>query len=492
MDGTPGIAGVEISDRSIRFVRLDTDMAVAHALYVSLAPGVVEDGKIMDMGAFIAALRGLRASVGTRGKSGVPVIMSVSPALVYAQEFSLPYLVGNALEEAALLNLRVISPMDFDMAYADWQEVEHAEEAGVRGDIRAVGVFAERQSIDAYMKAATLVGFVPVAVEFASLSVARAISEGLDPSLRSDPALGMGMTESGIMFFIMDGGFPCFTRFMSWSAVQGGAVDTEAVVTVERLKEVVGMELRRFSDFYQSKWKGSIGRIFVMNAASNGDIEGWIKKEFSLEVFAVGGYQGTDRAYMAACGAAIRGRIPRALDRLISIAPAGTEEQYFRSRITGFISLWRRMSWGVIGGVAVAMLILDLVAARIEEGTMRRAEGQGGQEAVAVRSLEERAMAFNAHVTKAEKAISMALPIGSGIGAIVGAERNGVKVTGIRTGNNPRSASINGTALTEQEVVAFKVRVADNPVIERIDMPLSAIVSAPGQKISFSATVIFK
>ena len=492
LDGTPAIAGMEVSDRSVRFVRLGAGGAVAQAVQAALAPGVVEDGKIADAPAFVAALRGLRAAIGAGKESGVPVVLSVSPALVYAQAFSLPYLVGDALEEAALLNLRVISPIEFETAYADWQEVAHTGEEAARQDVRALGAFAERQAIDAYMKAAASAGFVPVAVEFASLSVARAIWEGQGPELREGPALAIGMTDNGIMFFIMDGGVPYFTRFMSWSAVRGSDAAGDGGVTIDRLKAVAGMELRRLLDFYRSKWKGSIGRAFVMNAASNADIAAWIKGEFSLEVFAVGGYQGIDRAYMASSGAAIRGCLPRALDRLISLAPAGTEEQYFRSRITGFVSFWRRASWGVTLAVAVAMLMLDLVAARIEEASVRRADGAGGEEAKAVQELQDRAAAFNAHVAKAGKAGDMALPIGGGIVAIIAAERDGAKVTGIRAGNDPKSASIAGTAPTEQGAVAFKGRVADNPLIKRIDMPLSAIVSAPGQKASFSATVIFK
>lgn len=492
MDGAPEIAGMEIGDRSIRLVRLGADGAVTARGEVQLAPGVVEDGKVGDISALASALYGLRAVIGAGKKSAVPVIVSVSPALVYAQAFSLPYLIGEAREEAALLNLRVISPIDIDEAYADWQEVAHGGEDSARQDVRALGAFAERQVIDAYMKAVSQAGFMPVAVEFASLSVARAIMEGLDPALRAEPAIAIGMTEGGIMFFIMDGGVPYFTRFMSWGAVRGDSAAGAGGVTIDRLKEVAGMELRRLLDFYRSKWKGSIGRAFVMNAASNADIATWVKAEFSLEVFAVGGYQGTDRSYMAASGAALRGRIPRSQDRLISLAPAGTEEQYFQSRIAGFVSLWRRVSWGATFGVALAMLMLDFVAARVEQGALRRAEGGEGQVAGAVRELEERAAAFNAHAAKAKKAADMAARVSGGIGAIVGAERSGVKVTGIRAENGTRSATITGTADTEQGAVAFKGRVADNPLIERIDMPLSAIVSAPGQKVSFSATVTFK
>lgn len=494
MDGVPGIAGMEISDRSIRLVRLGADMGVAREAHVPLAPGVVEDGKIMDKAAFEGALRGLRVATGAGQKGSVPVVVSISPAQVYAQAFSLPYLVGDALEDAALLNLRVISPIDFETAYADWQEVAPGEEDSARSEVRAIGAFAERSAVDPYSASLGSCGFVPVAIEFASLSVARAISEALDPSLARDPSLAIGMTESGVMFFIMDGGVPYFTRFMSWDAVVGPreADGRSAGATIDRLKAVTGMELRRLLDFYRSKWKGSIGRVFVMNAASNADIAGWIKEEFPLEVFAVGGYQGTDRACMAACGAAIRGRMPRGMDRLISLAPAGTEEQYFRSRIVGFLSFWRRIVWGGITAVLVASFLLDMVAARVEEGAVRRAGGSGSVAGVAIRDLEDQAAAFNALTAKAGMASALAVRIGGGIGAIIEAGRTGVVVTSVRVGSSPKSATIMGTADTEQAAVAFKGRVADNPLIERIDMPLSAIVSAPGRKASFSATVIFK
>lgn len=482
----PSIGGLEVSEGAVRYVMLNADKTVARYALQPFAGAVMQGGRVKDQAAFEAACNALHAQV-ARHREQVPVILTLSSAPVYAQVFSLPLLPPEQLEEAARLNLRMISPINFDSAYADWQMISMGDEESVNNESEALGAFIEAKVADAYREAAQRAGFLVAAIEFAPLSLTRVIQESADLDAR-EPYVVVSLGADGITFLVLRKGNVYFTRFLEWSALG------DAPVTVGHFQSVVGLEMRRLLNFYTNKWGGTIQKALVVNTTTNKELAEWIKKEFSLEVFALAGYHAVDRTWLIGVGAALRGLIPRAEDRCISLARVGTEDAVVHNRVRRFIALWRMVCFGVLGISVAAFAFADFTLVGVERSV--RAEAEQIRDFITqgdVVSFEAQAENFNALVDKALRAQGAAREWW-GIVNRVYAVASGAQVAllNLQLDAAKNIIVINGEAPNEQEVIAFKNALADNPGIASVDLPFSAITQMAGGRAAFTAIIAVK
>lgn len=481
------VGGLEISDAAVRFVLLNEDRSVARQAAVPLAAGIVQGGRLVDEAAFFPTLSALREKIG--GRRDMPVIVSLPAAPVYAQIFSLPLLPPAQLEDAARLNLRMLSPIDFDSAYADWQAVGDHEHSSVLGGgagvVDALGAFVESSVVDGYARCMVRARFFPVAVEFSSLSIARLVHESSEINPH-DSYLMVSITSDGVTFLILKDSSSFFTRFVGWESF--GA----APVAVERFQSVVGAEIRRLFNFYRSKWTGAITKAFIVNTTANNDLPEWIKKEFSLEVFMLSGYHILDRAWLVAVGAALRGLIPRAEDRDISLARVGTEDDFIRNRVWRFIAVWRAIAFAVMVFVFAGYVGADLMVIRMEKAARGEVRAPYSVKREETLALEAQAKEFNALVAKAAAARQEAKQWSGIIKSVYNMASGRVTLTQAQLNASLKTINISGTALSEQAIIAFKNELAHNEAIQDVSLPLSAITAVPGGTASFTATITLK
>src|SRR3989338_4204727 len=143
LNPAPPIGGLEISDSALRYVLFENNVPQVAAL--RLPPGILENGRVKDRANFVAALKNVRGQIPVPSKKRVHVIVSFPPALVYAQAFSLPLVSETNLEEAARLNLQMISPTDPKNTYSDWQRIEAPNESE---NIELLGALIENKAAD--------------------------------------------------------------------------------------------------------------------------------------------------------------------------------------------------------------------------------------------------------------------------------------------------------------------------------------------------------
>ncbi len=482
----PPVGGLEISDTAVRFVLLNEDRSVGKQAVVPLPAGAVRGGRLADHGAFFAALVALRKEIG--GRRDMPIIISLPAAPVYAQVFSMPLLPKAQLEEAARLNLRMLSPIDFDAAYADWQAVgddEHSSAGGAAGTIDALGAFVESLVVDEYARLLVRARFLPVAVEFASLSLARLVHES--PEINPhDSYVMFSITGDGVTLLILKDSSSFFTRFVGWDAF--GAPP----ISVLRFESVIGAEIRRLFNFYNSKWAGTITKAFIVNTTANDELPEWIKKEFSLEVFLLSGYHILDRTWLVAVGAALRGLIPRVQDMDISLARVGTEDDFIRNRVWRFIAVWRAIVFTIMACIIFGFIAVDLMVIRMEKAAEGQARAPYSVKQEETAALEAQAEQFNQLVAKAAFAKE---EVGRWSGIVKSAyavARGRVTLTQVQLNAPLKTLTINGTAGSEQAVIAFKNELAHAEGIQDVSLPLSAIVAVPGGTASFTATITLK
>src|SRR3990167_4899887 len=134
----PLVGGLEINDLNLRFAYIKKGNVFSTS--VKLEPETIKDGKIQDRQNFLKALNKLHSQISSYSRKKICVIATIPDNNVYAQIFNLPESAEAQLEEAAKLNLQMISPIDFERAYSDWQAVGKSRENG----FEILGAFINR------------------------------------------------------------------------------------------------------------------------------------------------------------------------------------------------------------------------------------------------------------------------------------------------------------------------------------------------------------
>ena len=461
------VGGLEISDGSLKFLSLNEAGEITSQINQPLTAGIVQAGKVVDEPRLVAALQQFKAG---------PVIVSLSSANVYTQVFNLPYLEGEKLEEAARLNLKMVSPLDPKTSYADWQVLGTT----VQG-LEVLGAFVGGAVVDGFVRALKTAGFTVVAIEFFALSLIRAITylPGLD---LTKSYLVLSLTGDGMNFSILRSSQLYFNYFISWQTVQEKAGGGQ-VTFVDFEKLMIG-ELRRLINFSNSKWGTSIKDLLLVSLSPTKAVTQAIKKEFTLAIEEL-----VDVQWLAVSGAARRGLVPRAEDHFISLTSVGTEEEFHQQRLGRFVNLWRNVALGAAAIISLLFLFSDLLFVRhnrrLEEQLMVASQGVNQEE---LARLEAEAKEFNQLVDKALAAKNRDqdwAAILQRVQTLAGSE---VTISQLRLEPATALISLVGVASNERASINFKNRLAKEPKISNLSFPLSAIKIEPTGRASFSAT----
>ena len=209
------VSGLEISDSVIHFLSLRPSGLVKSEM--RLPPGVIQDGNVLNSDAFQKALVSLASSLALPRKN-LSVIIVIPSGRVYLQLFSLPYLSEQNLNNAATLNLQMISPIPYHQAYVDW---ELLDEESSRGELRLIGAFSEKENIERIVSAVKSAGFNPIAVEPSIIALTRTLSQVTNPEMKA-PHVVLHVSSSGMDFAGVKNGRVYFDYFVAWWAMYGG------------------------------------------------------------------------------------------------------------------------------------------------------------------------------------------------------------------------------------------------------------------------------
>ncbi|MDO8429959.1 MAG: hypothetical protein Q7S73_01160 [bacterium] len=477
------IAGLEIKDVAIRILRLEGNQI--RKASVTLEPGIIEDGKIKDRIKFVANLKKLRSQfVSTQGK--IPVILIVPSVNVYAQIFSTPAFSEEKLSEVAQLNLESISPIDLKSGYADWQKVGFHEKDG---KIELLGAFANKSIIDDYDKALKEANFVPVAVEFPALAITRTVESlaaGIDP-LKPQVVLNIG--SDGINFMVLANGNLYFDYFTSWKLIkEEGNIARE--ILFEDFKETIIREVRKVANFYSNHWGGKLDNLILITQALNIEIAKLLKDNFSFQVIELKLRDFTDLppSWFGVLGSALRGKISRSSDNLISLAEVGTEKAYLQSEIAFFIKIWRNIILTSLGFLVFIFLLSDTFlkynSSQLEQKLKEVLVAPGGQEAA---QLQEKAIFFNQLLAKAEIAKNGSPAFSALLSKINELLKKNIVLTRIFIDKGRSSALLSGRSSDEASTIDFKNALI-KAGFENVSLPLSNIITNADGTVSFTLT----
>ncbi|MBI4993671.1 hypothetical protein HZC33_01800 [Candidatus Wolfebacteria bacterium] len=352
----PNVGALEISDVDLKFAQIKNNHLQTHS--VKLAEGVVKEGKINDQKGFLEALNNLRSQITDDKKKEIYAIINIPDNNIYLQTLNLPAIAEAELDEAAKLNLRMVSPIDFEKTYADWQLINKSQTIERANQLEILGAFVQSQIIDDIDNSLKQAGFIPTAIEFNSLSLSRlAINLGAEIDAQK-PFILIYFGNNGLSFNLIRNGNLYFNHFVSW---QLASAETSQI-PVETFKKLIIDELKKVLSFYTTRSQEPINEIVLAAYGLEENISKIISENFSFKVrpLTLKKIQGIPASWFPAIGSATRAETPWSKDFEISLGKIGTEEKLFQYKSIKFVEIWRDAAL-----ISLALVLIIFIGADV-------------------------------------------------------------------------------------------------------------------------------
>jgi len=492
------IGGLEISDSALKFVLIKENKL--NFISLNLPIGTIEEGKIKNKENFKAALSKLRSQITFRTKKKIYIIVNIPDIDVYTQVFNLPLVAIDNLEEAAGLNLQMISPIDFSSVYADWQRVGETDIDG--GQLEILGAFIPNKIVDEFVQHLKETNFVVVAIEFSALALSRLFS-GLVNLPNS--FLLLHLTASGLDFCLIKNRNLYFNHFIPWPAGE------ERQISLAVIKEIIIRETQKVLNFAGSHWpETQINTLLLAAPALEEKITQIITENFTLavqkltlprELKNVNGQWSLVNSqlstltsdWFSALGSALRGLIPRSKDIIISLASTGTEEEFHQHQIINFIKIWRNIALTSLSFIFIAFIVVDGFLMKTANSLNNQLANLANlPELGEVNKLQEEAKEFNERVElglQVKNQIYNWSPFFEKIKNLAG---NDIVIERIFIQSQETPILFNGRATDEKAIIDFKTKLEQDSQFKDINLPLAGITPAADGKLKFSITFKIK
>lgn len=460
--------GLHISDSSLLYV---TTGSTPRALSLKVPPGILHDGKIVLRDEFIKLLEQFHKMIvpANTAKKDIPVIVSLPSSLVYTQSFTVPNIGDDRLHESALLNLKMISPIPAEAAYMHYQVIQSTQE---KHD--ALGAFADKQSIDDIRNVLSETHFVPLALEFPSISIARLIEQRAQAF--GSCSLIFQVSGDGLDLSIVRNGGLYFAYFRPWSSIQRDAREISRAM----FESIVAQEVQKVINFTLGRFKETPDHIYLVAPALEESISKFLTMRFNIPVEPLRFVEwNIEPQWYVALGAAIRGSSDRSRDASISLAPVASAELFLQEQTISFIELWRNI---IVGTFALFLVFFGGAAYRLEveaRSLQERVTALDIKPTQELKDLSEKAKEFNALVGVAIEARTPVLSWSRGFrdvqslallhGVVI--ERFEIRTSG--DGVATMSARVPSGSL--EVVGAFERSLKTTKGIESVDLPLRLV-----------------
>ncbi|PIR44192.1 hypothetical protein COV23_01160 [Candidatus Wolfebacteria bacterium CG10_big_fil_rev_8_21_14_0_10_31_9] len=477
----PEVAGLEISDAYIRFIFIKGKKAEFFSS--KLPPGIVEDGRVKDKEGLISILSNFHKKISSNGGKFY-VVLSISDSNIYTEIFTLPISALSNLNEAAQLNLQMISPIDFISAYSDWQVLREDKEEGTN-QFGVLGAFSSKQVIDDFEEVLSKSGFEPVATEFPMFALSRALVELGDGISNEKNYLLLRVGSDGLSFGLIKNGDMFFLHFISWSAIYGG----ERTVSINSLRKVIVEETQKVLSFHETHTKGDISDFILVSPSLVDEISKVVSENFpklSLKIPTLNQFTNLTPAWFSALGSALRGTISRSKDNIISLSKIGTENKFMRYQVDTFIKIWRSIIFSVFGGVFLLYLIMDGIFANNLSGLNNQSSNVLSDiESAKLTELVEASDDFNQKANMLYYASSEKIKWSVFLNDINNKTGGDIIINKLLIQSLASPVLIIGQAPSQEAIVNFKNALSLQPQISDINFQPSSVTQS-GNKLNFS------
>lgn len=479
--------GLVLSDSSFKYLKLDAGRPKQVSL--RLPPGLVEDGRIKNRSAVAAALRQLKNNIEPSRRKKTAVVVSLENSLVYSQIFTLPYLEGKALKEAALLNLQIISPLDIKRSYYGYEIVDQAMIDGRQ--LEFLGAFIPSEVVDEWTDVLREVGFTVAAIEFQALGLVRELVHlaKLDPR---QPYVALAVSSEGVDFIVIKNNHLYFDYFYSWKFIQG----ENRQIAWDDFIQMIIREMEKVLHFTASRFGAEVNQVYLITQGLSEEIKQALRAglpKIRVEELIVNSHR-LSPGWIEALGAARRGQVPRSRDNYISLSAISVLEEYYQNQTLNMLALWRNIFTITFAFFILVFGVSDLFLRQIDMDLREKNQiTLTSPEAAEFETIKERAEEFNKLVRlvgeakRSEKQISPLLAAFKDQSA-----KNGITLTRITIQSLDQTAVLNGLAPSQAAIVKFKNELSSLPQISEVNLPLASLVPAEDGWFSFSMSLKIK
>ncbi|HUR17399.1 MAG TPA: type IV pilus assembly protein PilM [Acidimicrobiales bacterium] len=210
------VVGLDIGSYAVRAVELAVggDEPVLHRFaQVTLPPGAVRDGEVVDIGAVGAAIRRLWSEGGFRGKK---VVVGVANQRVIVRQAELPSMTEADLQTALQFEAQELIPIPVEDAILDFQILDDYVSGGDEPRMRILLAAAQRDMVRSHIAAVEGGGLNASAIDLIPFALVRAVMGSAGPNLGTAGSaeaivcIGGGVTN----VVVHEQGVPRFVRIL--------------------------------------------------------------------------------------------------------------------------------------------------------------------------------------------------------------------------------------------------------------------------------------
>lgn len=479
------IGGLEVDGASLKFIFIKGKGRKIQILSVDLEPGIIEEGKIRDKDRFAEAVKKLHKKITSNDKKKIYTILSIPDENIYTEIFFIPKAANINLDEAAQLNLQMISPIDFDNAYSDWQVLGEKTEKGA-ANLEVLGAFVPKAIIDDFEQSFVDEGFELAAVEFPGFGLTRAIfaeADGIDPKQNY---LLLKVGADGISFVLVKRGAFYFIHSVLWKNIYGEIKQ----VTLESIRKVLNEEMKKVLSFYETHSQSPLSSIILVGPTLIERLKNIIIEDFpSLKTIipTFKNFPDLSLVWASVFGSALRGKISRSKDKLISLAVTGTEKKFENYRIITFIKAWRNVIFVVLGVILFIFSAADLLLGQqIKKVEERLALFQFNPDIYKIDDLKKEALAFNQKANMLFVAASEKTTISLYFERLQEVAGEQIKINRINIKVPALKVFLAGEAMSEEDIIIFKNKMEASSYFSDVILQLSDIKPSGEGMWSFS------
>ena len=218
--------GLDIGSSAVRAVQVSTRRGTAtldRLGQVTLPPGAVRDGEIVDADAVVVALKQLWTQYKLKSRK---VALGVANQQVVVRQIDVPYLPEKELRASLQFQVQDQIPIALDHAVLDYHVLdEYENEAGDKFS-RLMLVAAQRDMIDSLLDVVERAKLTPVGLDLYAFAVLRSLApERVLSDHGGQLLIDVGSSVTNIM--VHHNGVPSFVRIL----LMGGNSITEALVS---------------------------------------------------------------------------------------------------------------------------------------------------------------------------------------------------------------------------------------------------------------------
>jgi type IV pilus assembly protein PilM len=219
--------GLDIGSSAVRAVEVATGGRGPATLnrvgQVSLPPGAVRDGEIVDTETVADAVRTLWRRHGFKGRR---VALGVANQQVVVRQVDLPYLPEDELRASLAFTAQDYIPFPVDQALLDFQVLEHFETEDGQRFSRVLLVAAQKDMVNEVVGVARRAKLEPVLLDLDAFAMVRSLApESALADGEGELLIDVGADITNIV--VQEGGVPRFVRIL----LMGGGGITEGLMT---------------------------------------------------------------------------------------------------------------------------------------------------------------------------------------------------------------------------------------------------------------------